>query len=422
MQDTPAVLLLDDGELLPVAELLDRSEIAYRRLRRSEIGEEVGPPSNLLISTPRHASKVRPGSPPGAAPGRPVRIIAVEEDSPALRRMLRTMGFHLLVRLPVHIEVWRLLIQRALYQGDERRRDTRLPMGSQISVASVAAKSATTRENRESLLVDISNRGCHFIGDEPFESGTRVTFSLDATTTGCERLDLSGEILRTGPWQDGDATRYSCAMVFDADLDDASLSTLARMINSRISGPLSLAPKFPAALSLPSCDSRALPGLKLDDETDPPVSTDCDVQLSLTTVAPSETEPDERRKDRRGDYLQRIEVQSDGVNSILMGRDLSSSGMRVERFGDMEIGAHLRLALYGPSDAGPIQVEAEIVRDDGDRGIALHFCNLSRESSALLEKFVACLPPVESLEDGEALGMGTVLAEAIPADKNFNRS
>ena len=92
MQDTPAVTLLDDGELSTVAELLDRSQIAYHRPRGAEIGDEIGPPLNLLISTPRHAGKVRPGSPQGAGPGRPVRIIAVDEDSPSLRRMLRNMG------------------------------------------------------------------------------------------------------------------------------------------------------------------------------------------------------------------------------------------------------------------------------------------------------------------------------------------
>ena len=94
----------------------------------------------------------------------------------------------------------------------------------------------------------------------------------------------------------------------------------------------------------------------------------------------------------------------------------------MERFAGVEVGAHLNLALYGPSDFGPIHVEAEIIRDDHERGIALHFTNLSRESATQLEKFVACLPPVESLEEGEALGMGTVLAEAIPVRKNPGRA
>ena len=105
MSNVPAVLLLDDGELNSVAELLERSNIEYRRVRGSEMEREISPPSNLLISTPRHASKVRRGSPPGSLPGRPVRIIATNEDSPSMRRMLRQMGFNLLIRQPAHPEV-----------------------------------------------------------------------------------------------------------------------------------------------------------------------------------------------------------------------------------------------------------------------------------------------------------------------------
>jgi hypothetical protein len=145
----------------------------------------------------------------------------------------------------------------------------------------------------------------------------------------------------------------------------------------------------------------------------------------MTNTSPHERTDEgaqpERRKDRRADYLQRIEVQSSGETSVLMGRDLSPNGMCVEYFADAEIGARLNLAIYGPSESAPLYVDAEIIRDDGERGIGLRFCDLARESSAQLEKFVACLPAVESLEDGEALGMGSVLAEVLPArpDKNI---
>ena len=114
-----AILLLDDGELDPVVAILERSGLRYRRSRGSEISDGLAPPSALLITTARHADKVRPGSPAGALAGRPVRIVAVKEDSPSLRRMMRTRGFHLLIRQPAHEEVWRLSIQRALFQGEQ---------------------------------------------------------------------------------------------------------------------------------------------------------------------------------------------------------------------------------------------------------------------------------------------------------------
>ncbi len=415
-QTDDALLLLDDGELDPVAAVLERSGLAFRRLRGGEIAEDMAPPRALLIATPRHADKVQPGSPPGALPGRPVRIVAVQEDSPSLRQMMRNKGFHLLIRQPAHETVWRLSIQRALFQGDERRREVRLPVGAQISLAASYDKSDKTSPaaRRPSILLDISNRGCHFVDDTPFPQGAHVSFELPATTTGADPVALRGRIIRCGPWQLGDKCRHSCAMLFDDDLDEATRMGLARMINARISGPLSLADPAPEALSLPAIDSPALPGLELDDETDPAVHTSVSVELA---VASSDTTDPNRRKQRRGDYQQRIEVECSGHTTILMGRDLSATGMRVERFADARIGAHLELALYGPSEAEPIPIDAEIIRDDGERGIALRFCNLSRDDASKLERFIACLPAVESLEDPEAAGMGAVLTEVMGSER-----
>jgi hypothetical protein len=288
-------------------------------------------------------------------------------------------------------------------------------------VDSQGARSAAPPGTRASLLIDISNRGCHFVGDEPYEVGSTVVFEIEAETTGAERLVLSGEIVRSGPWSGNDDRKYSCAMAFGPLVDDTSRMNLARMINSRISGPLSLAPPCPDSLALPSCDSPALPGLLLDDETDPPVATAFEVRLALTGSNLDEAVLADRRKDQRADYLQRIEVQNSGETSVLMGRDLSSNGMCVEYFADAHIGARLQLAIYGPSESAPLYVDAEIVRDDGEQGIGLRFCDLTRESSAQLEKFVSYLPAVESLEAGEALGMGSVLAEVLPAGTKRDR-
>ena len=48
----------------------------------------------------------------------PTRVVAVSEDSPSMRQMMRRHGIQFLVREPSHTEVWRLLVRRALYQGD----------------------------------------------------------------------------------------------------------------------------------------------------------------------------------------------------------------------------------------------------------------------------------------------------------------
>jgi hypothetical protein len=410
MQNTHAMLLLDDGELDAVCALLEHLGLPYTRLRGSEVGDEIEPPESLLIVTPRHASKVRCKSPDGALPGRPNRIVAIDEDSPALRRQLRNMGFSTLVRLPASDQVWRLLVQRALYQGDERRRETRLPVSAQISLTQLDEAVPATEPARSALLADISNRGCHVVADEPFALKARIFFTLSPEATGSKAVELSGSIIRTGPWDaHTDTPRFSAAVAFDPDMPDASRVVLACMLNARIRGPKSLAPQLSQELSLPSCASPVLPGLKLDDETDPAIATQFEIELSTTST--QEFNPDNQRKNRRVDYQQRIEAATTNNEMILLGRDLSSGGMRVERFADAKLGAHLELALYGLADSTPLVVDAEVVRDDGERGIALRFLSLPRGVAAELENFITCLPAVESLEDGEELGIGSVLTQ-----------
>jgi hypothetical protein len=88
--------------------------------------------------------------------------------------------------------------------------------------------------------------------------------------------------------------------------------------------------------------------------------------------------------------------------------------MRIEHLPTLATGDRMRLALYGPSESDPIELDAEVVRDDGEEGMALSFYGVSRDISACLEKFVACLPAVESLTEGEVDGMGTVISEILP--------
>ena len=57
------------------------------------------------------------------------------------------------------------------------------------------------------------------------------------------------------------------------------------------------------------------------------------------------------------------------------------------------------------------------IRDDGDEGLALRFQGISPEISTALEKLVAGLPDIESLEAGEPHGMGAILSEILDAQR-----
>jgi hypothetical protein len=101
------------------------------------------------------------------------------------------------------------------------------------------------------------------------------------------------------------------------------------------------------------------------------------------------------------------------VHRVLIGRDLSAGGMRVDRQKDLDVGSRLRIALYDPAREAPVVVMATVLRDDGEHGLALRFDDLAPEIAQHLEQLVAALPPVERLQDGELGSMGTVLSEIL---------
>ncbi len=402
MSTPSSILLLDDGELQEVAELIDELELPYTRMRGGEIPSELGPPTDLLIVTPRRAEVVRRGSPKSARNGRPVRIVAVREDSPSMRRMLRAHGFSLLVRQPTDPGVWRLLIRRALYQGSERRRDSRVPVGSTVALSDPA-------DGRGTLLLDVSNRGCRLRSNEPFTLGKALSVELGPSITGDETLELRGRIVRIAETRDGGgAPTHSAALKFDPDLGEEARRRLGAVINKWSMGLDSVCSPQPGGALLPPSPSAEIPGLTLDDETDPSIRVEEPVSAS-----PDVSDASDRRVHPRGAYAEPVLAQGRGGRLVLMGRDLSPGGMRIERLPDLELGDSFELALHGPTAGDPMVVRATVVRDDGENGLALAFGSVPEATAKALERLVACLPDVEALDEGEAHGLGAIISEVL---------
>lgn len=402
------ILLLDDGELNTVAQLLEVLGLRFERRRGADTpAARIAPPNLLLITTPRHAQAVRRGSPAGAKVGRPVRIIAAPEDSTAMRRMLRRMGFHLLVRLPCDETIWRLLIRRALYHGDERREDPRVAMGAPVSLT-------LDDDEREATLMDVSNRGCRLVGARPFELGSAITIQLDDAATGDGLLSLSGHVARVSADSTrGDEAIHAASVIFD-EMDESMQVRLGGLINRWSMGPPSVSDPADADVELPPCPSRVIPGLTLDDETDPAIRVGERVGVHCAGIASPEVPRGvDRRGHARGAFTGTVVATSDESRRVLMGRDLSAGGMRIERLPGIELGDTFRLALYGPSPLEAFEVSARVIRDDGEEGLALGFTDVSPAIAETLEKLVACLPEVESLEQDESHAMGAVLSEIL---------
>jgi hypothetical protein len=406
------ILLLDDGELSDVARLLDELGLEYTRLRGGEPGRRLPPPRDLLVTTPRRAQVVRRGSPRGTPAGRPVRIIAVEEDSTAMRRMLRRMGFHLLVRLPCESSIWRLLIRRALYQGDERRSDPRVTMAAPVSLTH--EEPTADRGPEDGMLVDISNRGCRLVAEAPFSLDASVSIDLPESATGDTGLTLCGTVARIGEEREGARARHTASVIFDDDMDEAVRVRLGNVINRWSMGPPSMTDAHDGlGPPLPACESRAIPGLTLDDETDPSIRVGERVALHWAESGRVTPLANDRRQHVRGAFAGTVVATSGDTRKVLMGRDLSAGGMRIERLPGIALDDRFRLALYGPSPLEPFEVSARVIRDDGEEGLALAFEAVDPAVAEALEKLVACLPDVESLEEEESHAMGAVLSELL---------
>jgi hypothetical protein len=195
-------------------------------------------------------------------------------------------------------------------------------------------------------------------------------------------------------------------------MPEKSRARLTALINRWASGPGSLGEALnPIAPAIPACQLPSLPELILDDETDPPVPARAEIRVQLADAA--ERPGAERRSLPRGHFESTVVAEGRDGPIVLIGRDLSAGGMRIERIGLLKLGDCFRVALHGPIPGEPFIVRAKITRDDGDDGFALVFDGVDPGIARELEKLVACLPDVESLDAGEIGGLGAILSEII---------
>ena len=402
MSQTVPVLLLDDGELDDVQECLEQIGVAFGRVRGGAIVENTPPPAHLLIATPRRIDAVRLPPADSEQGRRLVRIVVVQEDSTTMREQLRRIGFDFLVRRPVHPEALRLLILRSLYSGEERRREERVAMGVEVSFR-------TGLLPRRATMVDLSSRGCRLLSSYVLEPGRRV--SVQVPDGHRDPIVVRGQVVRMSLDEHlGPDGPYSAAVAFEA-LPDAERDRLARVLMRRARGPARLGAAVGEEALVP-------PEARADDLRR--VELPVDVRVNPAAEAPDEPphddptlESSDRRRGARSSYTRRIPAFGERAMRVLVARDLSAGGLRVDRLSGLDIGDRLHLAIYGCADEDPTLVWGTVARDDGPRGMALVFDEVTPATAERIEKVLVDLPAIESLHDDEAGAMGTVLTEIL---------
>jgi len=459
MSQSVSVLLLDDGELDDIQSLLESMRIPFGRVRGASIVPGMQGPSHLLISTPRRIEAVTSVTDDRLEGNEPVRIMVTSEDSNALRAQLRNVGFDYLVRRPVHPEALRLLVMHAMYTGEEQRREPRVAVGFDVTFKSGLIP-------RQGTLADLSMRGCRLLVNRSLELGKKLKIQIPEALGASEMLSLRGRVIRASFDKDlGPSGLYSLAVLFEKLTSDER-NELEWIIEERSKGPprtdegkergdsedavrgergireisapnIRNDPRFETQeLNLPAVELRSDPAeedekpLESFSKAPDPVEvlaktaptpveeedTISEATLPAEFVEPVGQSPD-RRRSHRGSFAAKVPAFGSSALRVLVGRDLSTGGMRVEPNSNISIGDRLHLAIYGTPDDEPLLIWATVERDDGDRGLELTFDELHEVIKTRLERIVVSLPSVESLREGELDAMGTVMSEVLPTEE-----
>jgi hypothetical protein len=351
MEELPWILLLDDGELDDVRELLEELGIDFEQWHKSDLVTSPPHPQHLLVTTAAHGISAGLRRTTTRTRDRATWIAVGSGDSRTQHRAIIGAGFDYLVKRPTHPETFRSLLRGILYSGNEQRSRRRIAVSSAISFR-VDGKGPPVA----ALLMDLSPGGCRLLTRSSLRLGSELALSFPAELTGTQAFSHRGTVMRTSPGSTvGAGGKECCLGVRFLPFETNSTKPMLDLLNSLNSGPAAMPEAWAAAASAPAQPSRA----------------------------------------PRGVYDNEVAIFGlDGC--VLNGRDLSSGGLRVDPNPALKVGASLRLALGDADDAKQILVDARVIRDDGENGVALHFDWIDPMSGESLRELVEGLPSTET--------------------------
>jgi hypothetical protein len=367
MSVAPSVLVLDDGELDHFQIALRRLGVDFDRRVAGRSGVALEMPRDILLTTWRRALKMPPlQMAPGVVEG-PVRVCVHGQDFLPLRKRLRDEGFHFLVHSLVHPESLRLFLLQLLYRGVERRGGMRLPV---VCEATCEVGSERMKVN----LIDLSLSAARLLSPCEVPADLEMTFYLPPQLSGGKRIGIPGRSVRCVPFENEGSLSGFCFLVEFTDMGASTRSHLEGCLAGSHLGS-----QFTPLESLPNRAREGEPDLATNGGED-------------------------MRRNVRVEYARAVPTLSSIGNSgadVVLGSDLSLQGIRLAPHEGLAVESRLTLALHGSSRGAPLLLEADVVRDDGERGLGLRFVLLSPADRDELARLIAELKPIESLRDRE---------------------
>jgi c-di-GMP-binding flagellar brake protein YcgR len=294
-------------------------------------------------------------------------------------------------------------VQRALYLGSERRELSRVAIGAKIKY-----KHSSGLMAKNGVLSELSLRGCGLITKQALTVGEEVKVVVPSGVTEGPTLTLSGKVAGSVNRLVIEDGQSSAAVVFKG-VDGATRKRIGNIMAANGMGPTGLLATPPGT---PIGPGKTLEALEQNPQKTNPQQAESQPSDEKHSEEQATASGAERRTTSRGSYPQSVVGRSSSSTHSLIGRDLSVGGMRVAPEPELQLGARLRLAVYGTAGVRPVIVSAEVVRDDGENGLGLSFTPLPEAAKRRLQQIVDGLDELAE-QSGSA---GVLISEVLTAE------
>ncbi len=402
LEQPGAILLIHAGELADVRALLDALGLGFTESAPAATSPADYRTASLVVSGPQYLlDRLEAGGGDG-----PVRVAVLEGEARTLRSMLSRGGVEWMVRRPFHPSALRLLLLHCIYSGPEKRSARRVSIGAAVHYQAGWRK-------RGALLAEISERDCRFLADRAVSIGKHVKLRLPAELAKGRSLTLEGRVVRTEAPDEADGTHPVC-LVFDPPGANESLR-LKDLIVRHERGPALLA----GAAARSAVRNRATDPSEEERVVRSVIRVGSQEVAEVPAESGSAVEPQldgpERRRDPRHAFRRRVIALGQQATRVLVGRDISPQGMRVDPSTALSLGQSLQIAIHVPGQETPLVVGVRVERDDGERGLLMLFQDLSQTAREYLDEMLGGLAGAHAGSVEGAGGM-TMVSEIVAPD------
>ncbi|UCE85708.1 MAG: PilZ domain-containing protein [Deltaproteobacteria bacterium] len=382
MSTYPTVLRVDDGELDRFDDVLKSLGAKVDRLGPDAQGLRTDCSYDLVLTSVRCAPSVPFDVHAGGAGGRPVWIALHDGDPLPIRDSMRGLGVHYLVHAQIQPAVLRLLLLHALYEGTEKRAMPRTLVGSRVTVR-------VQRTSWSATLLDLALDGCRILSTREVEVGRTVTVVWHTRSGPEPELLLRGRAIRVEREEDGPTGFAHRIAVSFGGIDPVARAHLESIFSGT---------STEAAITTLAAQNRNLRDAG-------PARRGGSREIVLEDV--------ERRARSRVPFSRRVTALIGEASHVMIARDLSLHGIRIEPTHGLPLGAELRLAIYSADQRQPVFVYAQVARDDGEEGLALIFKEVEARMRRRLDRMVKSGPAIQLLTDLDEDTQPVFLAKAV---------